>query len=46
MNADQLIRVVSANSLLYDLTLPKYSEVKLKEKIWDTIFTVVLITKF
>jgi hypothetical protein len=47
MNAEQLIRLVSANSLLYDLTHHTISTVtlKLKEKIWDKIFTVVFNNK-
>jgi hypothetical protein len=37
MNTEQLIELTSANPLLYDLNHPKYSDVKLKEKIWDKI---------
>jgi hypothetical protein len=45
MNAQQLIGLVSANPLLYDLNHHKCIDVKLKEKVWDEIFTVVFNNK-
>jgi hypothetical protein len=45
MNAQQLIGLVSANPLLYDLNHHKYTDVKLKEKVWDKMFTVVFNNK-
>jgi hypothetical protein len=32
MNTEQLVELVSANPLLYDLNHPKYSDVKIKGK--------------
>jgi hypothetical protein len=35
MNTQKLTELVSANSTFNDINHPRYSDVKLKEKIWD-----------